>query len=62
LDGCRPEYFRGWAFVTSYSSATVAESHGIPCADAMSQKELAQIYKYVLPDSKHFLMAEQKIE
>src|ERR1017187_5040041 len=33
-----PEYFRGWAFVASYSSATVAEFHGIPCADVVETK------------------------
>src|SRR6266404_9241677 len=33
-----PEYFRGWAFVTSYSSATVAESHGVPCTDVFETK------------------------
>jgi len=53
-----PEYLWGWAFVTGYSSATVAESHGIPCADAMLQKELLDIYKFTGASDKLFFWRE----
>ena len=56
-----PEYLRGWAFVASYSSATVAEFHGVPCTDVLrhersqrtwaERKQRSDNFKKIRPDT-----------
>jgi hypothetical protein len=46
--------FRGWAFVASYSSATVAEFHGVPCADVILQERLKELGRRVGTREKDF--------
>jgi hypothetical protein len=38
-----PKRIRGKAFVASYSSATVADFHGVPCTDVLRHKRLKEL-------------------
>jgi hypothetical protein len=43
VDGLAPKRIRGKAFVASYSSATVAEFHGVPCTDVLNCERLKEL-------------------
>ncbi len=62
LDGLAPKSpdleigvkIRGKAFVASYSSATVADSHGVPCADVVRHKRLKELARSVRKGRDNF--------
>jgi hypothetical protein len=51
-----PVWVADWEFVSSYSSATVADFHGVPCDDALVPKELGRRLEFAPRQRKPFLV------